>query len=197
MADVNFASNEVITESVEKSSPADSIEITETVSETLVQTKTIHLEKASTSSVQEDAKSKEKKPRQPIDESLSIVIDDDDDVVNVAEAEPSISPPRKSARLSAKRRDSSTENEISSRKLCDSPVPKRRSMRLNSASSQDTPPAKSREESTNKKMPTISEIEKDTAHSDTIDCGVQNDRNNSEQALVDELAAAFVEEFID
>lgn len=186
MEDISLASNEA-KESAEKPNTIYSVEVTQTVDAPSVETTSICLEEVSSPS------SAEPKTKEPIDETLSIVIDDDDDDI---EELPSISPPRKSARLEAKRRDSTTENEICSRKMSESPVPKRRSVRLNSTSSQDTPPAKIREESIIKKMPTITENEKNIGQSE-VDSGAKNDKNNSEQALVDELAAAFVEEFIE
>lgn len=181
MDEINAASKKS-TESVDDSS---TVEVKQNLSDLPIEIPT----EISSSS---ESKGKETRPsRQPLDESLSIVIDDD------IEEEPLISPPRKSARLSAKRRDSTTENEICSRKMSESPIPKRRSMRLNSTSSQDTPPAKAKEDLTTvKKMPTIAENEKDNAQMES-NHSVKNDKNGSEQALIDELAAAFVDEFID
>lgn len=190
MTEMNLASNESVESSEKPSAILVSVEVTRTVSPSPAETATTSLDAVTSSSV--ESKHKENGPaKKPIDESLSIVIEDDDDD-NIEGEEPLVSPPRKSARLSAKRRDSSTENEIGSRKMTDSPVPKRRSMRLNSSSSQDTPP-KSREESCIKKMPTITENVKEN----TQDESDRSAKNNSEQALVDELAAAFVDEFID
>lgn len=122
-------------------------------------------------------------------ESVKIVIDDSED------EKPLTSPPRKSARLSAKRRDSTTESEHLIVTKCESPLPRRRSMRLGSTSSQDTPSPKMRDETTVKKLPTIVENEKtDTQNEDNSKA---ENENQNENALVDELAAAFVEEFID
>lgn len=180
MEDLNLTQNKA-NESV-KLTAADSNEVKQTVSEV----PTISIEAASPTSPEPQVK----EPTESIKETVSIVIDDDDD------EELSISPPRKSARLEAKRRDSTSENEICTRKMSESPVPKRRSMRLNSTSSQDTPPAKIRDESIIKKMPTITEIEKNNAQSE-VDGIANNEKNNCDQALVDELAAAFVEEFIE
>lgn len=185
MEDLNLTQNKA-NESV-KLTAADSNEVKQTVSEVLVEAPTIPIEAASPTSPEPQVK----EPTEPIKETVSIVIDDDDD-----DEELSISPPRKSARLEAKRRDSTSENEICTRKMSESPVPKRRSMRLNSTSSQDTPPAKIRDESIIKKMPTITEIEKNNAQSE-VDGIANNEKNNCDQALVDELAAAFVEEFIE
>lgn len=186
MDDINLASNEANEEIAENPSTVDSVEVAQAVPAPTVKATSECSEKASPSSA-------EPKSKEPIDEELSIVIDDDDDSTEL------ISPPRKSARLEAKRRDSTssnTESELGSRKITDSPVPKRRSVRLNSTSSQDTPPAKIREESIIKKMPTITEHEKSNVQ-DEIDSGAKKDKNNSDQTLVDELAAAFVEEFIE
>ena len=180
MDDINWVPNEA-KKLTEKPTDVDLVQATQNVSVTSVETRTISHEDASTSSVELKAKT-------PINESLSIVIDDDGD-----EEDRSISPPRKSARLEAKRRDSTTENETCSRRMSESPVPKRRSMRLNSSSSQDAPSPKPREETVIKKMPTITENEKNKGQCE-VDSVV---KNNSEQALVDELAAAFVDEFIE
>lgn len=132
--------------------------------------------------------SQEGKSTKP-NEELTIVIDESDD------EKPLSSPPRKSARLSAKRRDSIAESESSITSKCESPLPKRRSLRLSSTSSQDTPPTKVREE-TIKKLPTIKETENNVA-SNQSNPVTENDIDNNDKALVDELAAAFVEEFID
>lgn len=191
MAEINVASNETI-DSAEKPSAVDTVEIAQTV--IADETTTTPLESAIPSAVESSRKENES-AKKPIDESLSIVIIDDDDD-DVEREVPSISPPRKSARLSAKRRDSTTENESDSRKLSESPLPKRRSMRLNSASSQDTPPPKIRDESSIKKMPTISENVKDV-QGECDRSEKDGNKNKCEQALVDELAAAFVDEFID
>lgn len=109
--------------------------------------------------------------------------------------EPQITPPRKSARLSAKRRDSIAEAETVTRMKSESPIPRRRSMRLGSTSSLDTP-SKAKDELISKKLPTISETDKGTANKDN-ETKVDGENTNGNNTLVDELAAAFVEEFID
>lgn len=191
MDDLNLTQNKA-NESADKPTRIDLV-VTQTVSEPAVETPIILIDEASPSSPEPQAKElAEPKATAPNNGTLSIVIDDNDDV----DEELSISPPRKSARLEAKRRDSNSENELCTRKMSESPVPKRRSMRLNSTSSQDTPPAKIRDESIIKKMPTITEIGKTHAESE-VDGSVKNDKNNCDQALVDELAAAFVDEFIE
>lgn len=191
MVDFNLTQNKA-NELEDKSARIDLV-TTQTVSEPAVDTPTITVDQDSPSSPEPHEKGLEPpKVKTPNDETLSIVIDDNDDV----EGELSISPPRKSARLEAKRRDSTSENEMSTRRMSESPVPKRRSMRLNSTSSQDTPPAKIRDETIIKKMPTITEIEKSNGQSE-VDGSASNGKHNSDQALVDELAAAFVDDFIE
>lgn len=117
-----------------------------------------------------------------------------------SEEKPLTSPPRKSARLSAKRRDSTnTDSDISVTTKSESPLPIRRSLRRNSTSSQDATPVKAKDELTVKKLPTIVETAdqadgKDKQIASSTD---ENATQTSEKALVDELAAAFVEEFID
>lgn len=111
-----------------------------------------------------------------------------------AEEKPLTSPPRKSARLSAKRRDSATDSDISITTKSESPVPRRRSLRRNSTSSQDIPPPpKAKEEPP--KLPTIDENDKTDSQAKLLEA--ENENCNNEKTLVDELAAAFVEEFID
>lgn len=110
-----------------------------------------------------------------------------------AEAEKSaLSPPRKSARLSLKRRLSSTDCDSSSSR-CDSPIPRRRSTRLNSNAVQEA--AKSDEK--NKKLPAIIEL---NTVAETTPLKTQQTGNEiktkAEDELVDELASAFVEEFV-
>lgn len=196
MIEINLASNEAI-DAAEKPPAVDLAAVAEEVATSPTELTTISLDETSAPDM-ESNKIKETEPaKKQIDESLSIVIvDDDDDDVNVEQNEPLVSPPRKSARLTAKRRDSTSENDTNSRKMTESPVPKRRSTRLNSAASQDTPPPKIRDESSAKKMPTITENVKDKAENE-CDHSAKNEKNKSDQALVDELAAAFVEEFID
>lgn len=161
------------------------MEITETISASPVEETTIPLQAPAL-----ELNNKENEPtKKQIDETLKIVITDDDNDNDVERELPSISPPRKSARLTAKRRDSTADSDSR-----ESPVPKRRSMRLNSASSQDTPPTKIRDEAKVKKMPTIAETNAQSGRDSTEKTDA---KNFSEQALVDELAAAFVEEFID
>lgn len=192
MVDLNLTQNKA-EESTDKPTRIDLV-VTQTVSEPAINTPLILIDKASPSSPEPQViELAEPKVNTPNNKALSIVIDDNDDH---DEEELSISPPRKSARLEAKRRDSNSENEMSSRKMSESPVPKRRSMRLNSTSSQDTPPAKIRDESIVKKMPTITENDKNNTRSE-VDGNAKNGKNNSDQALVDELAAAFVDDFIE
>lgn len=111
-----------------------------------------------------------------------------------SEEKPLTSPPRKSARLSAKRPDSAasvaTDSDVSVTSKPESPVPRRRSLRRNSTSSQDATPIKAKEDLSIKKLPTIVE----TTDSSNA---AQNETQKCEKALVDELAAAFVEDFID
>lgn len=117
-----------------------------------------------------------------------------------SEEKPLTSPPRKSARLSAKRRDSTnTDSDISVTTKPESPLPIRRSLRRNSTSSQDATPVKAKDESTVKKLPTIVETtdQADGKDKQTTSSTDENETQTSEKALVDELAAAFVEEFID
>lgn len=117
-----------------------------------------------------------------------------------SEEKPLTSPPRKSARLSAKRRDSTnTDSDISVTTKPESPLPIRRSLRRNSTSSQDATPVKAKDESTVKKLPTIVETtdQADGKNKQTTSSTDENETQTSEKALVDELAAAFVEEFID
>lgn len=123
------------------------------------------------------------------DETVEIIDDSSDEA-------PLVSPPRKSARLSAKRRDSITDSEISVTSKCESPVPRRRSMRLGSTSSVDTPPRKPKDETVIKKLPTIVEAEK-PATEEAQSTKVDDETRKSEKDLVDEMAAAFVGEFID
>lgn len=115
-----------------------------------------------------------------------------------SEEKPLTSPPRKSARLSAKRPDSAasvaTDSDVSVTPKPESPVPRRRSLRRSSTSSQDATPVKAKEDSVIKKLPTIVETTDDNAASSNA---AQNETQKSEKALVDELAAAFVEDFID
>lgn len=125
------------------------------------------------------------------EEIEGIIIDDSSD----DEMPEKVSPPRKSARLSAKRRDSIADSDISVTSKCESPIPRRRSMRLNSASSVDTPPKRAKEETIIKKLPTINEAEKQT--NEVQASKDDNDGQKSEKELVDEMAAAFVGEFID
>lgn len=122
---------------------------------------------------------------------VEIVIDDSSD------EKPLVSPPRKSARLSALRRDSMTDSEISVTSKCESPVPRRRSMRLSSTSSIDTPPRRPKEDNNIKKLPTIAESEKPANDVQSPKPKVNDDAQKSEKEMVDELAAAFVGEFID
>ena len=71
-------------------------------------------------------------------------------------------------------------------------------MRRNSTSSQDATPVKAKEDSVIKKLPTIVETTDDNAKAGTVSSNAaQNETQQSEKALVDELAAAFVEDFID
>lgn len=125
------------------------------------------------------------------EEIEGIIIDDSSD----DEIPEKVSPPRKSARLSAKRRDSIADSDVSVASKCESPGPRRRSMRLNSASSVDTPPKRAKEEIIIKKLPTINEAEKQT--NEVQPSKDDNDGQKSEKELVDEMAAAFVGEFID
>lgn len=125
------------------------------------------------------------------EEIEGIIIDDSSD----DEMPEKVSPPRKSARLSAKRRDSIADSDISVTSKCESPIPRRRSMRFNSTSSVDTPPKRAKEETIIKKLPTINEAEKQT--NEVQASKDDNDGQKSEKELVDEMAAAFVGEFID
>lgn len=108
------------------------------------------------------------------------------------------SPPRKSARLSAKRHDICTEADSLVTKS-ESPLPRRRSTRLSSTSSQDFAPAKMREESATKRLSVIMEKDKVDAVSSpqTKSVRPESEEQKVEKDMVDELAAAFVEEFID
>lgn len=125
-------------------------------------------------------------------ETMKIVVEDG------TEEKPLTSPPRKSARLSAKRRDSTTDSDISIVTKSESPVPRRRSLRRNSTSSQDATPIKAKEEPA-KKLPTIVETSDqfDGNAKQTTSDSTDSETQKNEKALVDELAAAFVEEFID
>lgn len=114
------------------------------------------------------------------------------DVVEESNEQSLPSPPRKSARLSAKRRDSATDSDASITR-CESPIPRRRSLRRNSISVQDSTPAKTKDES--KKLPVITEVDGSAKSPKTKT--TENETQQSEKALVDELASAFVEEFID
>lgn len=116
-----------------------------------------------------------------------------------SEEKPLTSPPRKSARLSAKRRDSTTDSDMSVTTKSESPIPRRRSLRRNSTSSQDATPVKAKDESTVKKLPTIVETadQADGKDKQTVNSTDENETQKDEKALVDELAAAFVEDFID
>lgn len=136
--------------------------------------------------------STEKEPQQQED-AVKIVVEES------SEEKPLTSPPRKSARLSAKRRDSATDSDISVTTKSESPVPRRRSLRRNSTSSQDGTPAKAKEELANKKLPTIVETvdQADGKSKQTTSNDNENETKKDEKALVDELAAAFVEDFID
>lgn len=139
----------------------------------------------------EQAQDKLAAPSIENEEMEGIIIDDSSD-----DAMPEkVSPPRKSARLSAKRRDSIADSDISVTSKCESPIPRRRSMRFNSTSSVDTPPKRAKEETIIKKLPTINEAEKQT--NEVQPSKDDNDGQKSEKELVDEMAAAFVEEFID
>lgn len=110
-----------------------------------------------------------------------------------SEKKPLKSPPRKSARLSAKRRDSATDSDVSITTRTESPIPKRRSLRRNSISLQDTTSANSKEEPVSNKLPTIIETDKTVANAKQTS---ENELQKSEKELVDELAAAFVGDFI-
>lgn len=140
----------------------------------------------------------ESKPSQPVStqtqpqaECLKIVVEES------LEEKPLTSPPRKSARLSAKRRDSATDSDVSSTAMRDSPILRRRSLRRNSISLQDSTPSKAKDEPASKALPTIIEIDKTDTGSDHTSSIIRNESEQSEKALIDELAAAFVEEFID
>lgn len=125
--------------------------------------------------------------------SLTIIVES----TPIVEEKSLISPPRKSARLSAKRRLSSTDCD-SSGSRCDSPVPRRRSTRLNSSSIQETPKLDDK----NKKLTPIIELStvaEKTENKTPIKIQQSGDgtKTKAEDELVDELASAFVEEFID
>lgn len=125
-------------------------------------------------------------------ETVKIVVEES------SEEKPLTSPPRKSARLSAKHQDSSMDSDISTTTKSESPVPRRRSLRRNSTSSQDATPVKSKEEPLIKKLPTIVETaDQIDSKSKPTTSNNENEIKTSEKELVDELAAAFVEEFID
>lgn len=189
MIEVNVAPD-AQSESTEGSSAVEVVELVVTQTESIPQVESTDAQiEVVTLQTEETGKERETAPNK-IDDTVTIVIDESED------EQPLTSPPRKSARLSAKRRDSTTESEISVTSKCDSPVPRRRSMRLGSTSSQDTPPPKVKSDSTIKKLPTIEENEKVGAPNPN-NSSAENDSRKSENALVEELAAAFVEEFID
>lgn len=143
-------------------------------------------------SIDNDLKSLNKtiqEPEQEKQETVKIAVEEK------SEEKPLTSPPRKSARLSAKRRDSAIDSDISVTKS-ESPIPRRRSLRRNSTSSQDIPPpTKSKEESVPQKLATIEETDKTDSQAKSII--IDNETRKSEMELVDELAASFVDEFID
>lgn len=160
-----------------RNSTVDSIQLVVTQTESITEMEDVSVTAEDTS---------DKEQIIPISKPLKIVIDDD------IEDKPLASPPRKSARLSAKRHDL-IDNEILIATRTDSPLPRRRSIRLSSTSSQDTP-TKPREEPPVKKLPTITENDKSI---DQADSTADNEARKSEREMVDELASAFVEEFID
>ncbi|XP_055325802.1 proline-, glutamic acid- and leucine-rich protein 1 [Sitodiplosis mosellana] len=130
------------------------------------------------------------------EETIKIVVEES------SEEKPLTSPPRKSARLSAKRPDSAAaDSDTSVTTKPESPVPRRRSLRRSSTSSQDATPFKAEEEPAVKKLPTIVETgdqtDVNTKATASGSIALENETQKSEKALVDELAAAFVEEFID
>lgn len=127
-------------------------------------------------------------------------------VKEATEHEPlSSSPPRKSARLSLKR-GSSTDRDTPSPARLESPMPRRRSTRLSSITSTESSTPKPDDSST-KKMSVIKEADEDeeakkrenpTKNENTADKPIAKEESNAnEDDLVDELASAFVDEFLD
>lgn len=172
--------NQPVEEAAVNDSPALVVEINDSSTQSSVQ------------SVEESNKQNKDDKVSDHPESVS-----EESVAKVAEEKPEeklTSPPRKSARLSALRRDSTTDSEVSITAKPESPVSRRRSLRRLSTSSQDTPPPKARDENSVKKLPTIEEVD---SHNKSIKKKAESESQHNEKELVDELAAAFVEEFID
>lgn len=114
------------------------------------------------------------------------------EAIAASEEAPLTSPPRKSARLSAKRERS--DSTSSHRSITDSPIPKRRSTRLSSISMQESTPNKAGGEVTSGgHLTTIPENSPpvELAKS-TISTENQQKEDNTER--IDELLADFVDE---
>lgn len=114
------------------------------------------------------------------------------EAIVASEETPLTSPPRKSARLSAKRERS--DSTSSHRSITDSPIPKRRSTRRSSISMPDTTPNKADEVSIGGHLTTIPE------NSSPVDpekstISTENEQQKEDQTeRVDELLADFVDE---
>lgn len=170
-------------QNVDENSTVDSIQLVVTQTESLAEI----IRPQSNVPVEDKNNEEHEIPTLKLNEPVKIVIDD------IIDDKPLASPARKSARLSAKRHDLISDSDILVTTRTDSPLPRRRSRRLSSTSSQDTP-TKPRDEAVTKKLPTITENDKLI---DQTDSSAENEAHKNEKQMVDELAAAFVEEFID
>lgn len=104
------------------------------------------------------------------------------------------SPPRKSARLSAKReRTDSTSSSVHSRTMSESPLPRRRSTRLSSITAQEASPSRSGDKS---QLTTIRETSPQPSTSKT-EPDTQTADENEEDERLNELLADFVDDIVE
>lgn len=113
------------------------------------------------------------------------------EAIAASEEAPLTSPPRKSARLSAKRERS--DSTSSHRSITDSPIPKRRSTRLSSISMQESTPNKAGEVSIGGHLTTIPENSPPVEPAKLTN-STENEQNEDNTERIDELLADFVDE---
>lgn len=143
------------------------------------------------SNIVENSVSVETTPPKAIPIDTSSQSSQSSEAIVASEETPLTSPPRKSARLSAKRERS--DSTSSHRSITDSPIPKRRSTRFSSISMQESTPSMAGEVSIGAYLTTIPEnsppVEPAKPTSST-----ENEQKEDETERIDELLADFVDE---